>query len=67
MRDVVFDEDRSQLRVGHTHHLMATLRNLVISLLRLVGFSSIASSTRYFAAQPLDALSLVVEPLLLGE
>src|SRR5207237_358258 len=35
VRDVLFDEDHSQLRIGHTHHLMALFRNLVLSLLRL--------------------------------
>jgi hypothetical protein len=35
VRDVVFDEDRHQLRVGAGPHAMATLRNTAISLLRL--------------------------------
>ena len=67
VRDVTFDEDRSILRVGHTHHLMATLRNLTISLLRVTGHTQIASSLRFFAAQPDQALALVTGPLLLGE
>lgn len=67
VRDVTFDEDRSQLRIGHTHHLMAALRNLVLTLLRLAGFPNIASAVRYFAAQPSSALSLVFQPLALEE
>jgi predicted transposase YbfD/YdcC len=67
VRDVTFDEDRSQLRVGHTHQLMAILRNLVITVLRIAGFSNIASAVRYFAAQPQIALSLVFHPLACGE
>lgn len=43
---------RSQLRVGHAHRLMAVLRNLVISLLRAIGFLNIASALRHFAARP---------------
>ena len=39
VRDVTFDEDRSTLRAGHTHHVMATVRNLVIALLRIHGWS----------------------------
>jgi predicted transposase YbfD/YdcC len=42
VRDVTFDEDRSQLRAGHLHHLMARFRSLVISLLRLSGWHNIA-------------------------
>jgi len=67
VRDVTFDEDRSVLRVGRTHHLMATLRNLAISLLRITGHRQIASARRLLAAQPDRALALVTEPMLLGE
>jgi predicted transposase YbfD/YdcC len=67
VRDVVFDEDRSVLRLGHTHHVMAALRNLAISLLRATGHSRIASSLRLFAAQPTRAVALVTQPLLFGE
>lgn len=35
VRDVTFDEDRSQIRTKGGPRTMATLRNLVISLLRL--------------------------------
>jgi len=67
VRDVTFDEDRSILRVGQTHHLMATLRNVAISLLRATGHIQIASTLRFLAAQPDRALALVTDPLLLGE
>lgn len=67
VRDVVFDEDRSVLRVGHTHQLMATLRNLAISLIRLSGQTHIASTLRLFAAQPHQALVLVTRPLQIGK
>ncbi len=59
IRDVIFDEDRSQLRQGQLPHVMATLRNAVISLLRAHGFQSIAKARRYFAARPDEALALV--------
>lgn len=67
VRDVTFDEDRSVLRVGHTHHLMATLRNLTISLLHISGHRQIASTLRYFAARPDLALDLLLSPPGLGE
>ncbi|WP_256277237.1 ISAs1 family transposase, partial [Actinomyces sp. HMSC075C01] len=48
VRDVVFDEDRHQLRTGNGPQVMATLRNLAISLIRLFHGTgtSIASTTR---------------------
>ena len=46
VRDVTFDEDRSQIRRGAGPQVMATLRNLAISLLRLAGASLIAPALR---------------------
>jgi predicted transposase YbfD/YdcC len=50
VRDVTFDEDRSQIRTGNSPHVMATLRNTAISLLRLTGATNIAASLRHHAA-----------------
>ena len=47
VRDVVFDEDRQQLRVRNGPHVMATLRNTTITLLRLTGWTSIAAGLRH--------------------
>lgn len=47
VRDVTFDEDRSQVRKGKGPRVMATLRNLAISVLNLAGASSIAKATRW--------------------
>ncbi len=47
VRDVVFDEDRHQLRTDSGPHVMATLRNTAISLLRLTGWTSIAAGPRH--------------------
>ncbi len=46
VRDVTFDEDRSQIRQGAGPQVMATLRNLAISLLRLAGAALIAPALR---------------------
>jgi len=46
VRDVTFDEDRSQIRRGAGPQVMATLRNLAISLLRLAGAPLIAPALR---------------------
>jgi len=47
IRDVTFDEDRSQVRTGNGPRMLATLRNLAISVLRLAGASSIAKALRW--------------------
>lgn len=57
VRDVTFDEDRSQVRVGRIPQVMAVLRNVAISLLRIWGAESIAAATRRYAARPALALA----------
>jgi predicted transposase YbfD/YdcC len=59
VRDVTFDEDRSQVRCGAIPQLMAALRNAAIGLMRLNGHKNIAAATRRFAAQPWAALALL--------
>lgn len=48
VRDVTFDEDRSQIRKGNGPHIMASLRNLVIGIFRILGFKYIPEAIRYF-------------------
>jgi predicted transposase YbfD/YdcC len=60
VRDVTFDEDRSQMRVGAVPHTFAACRNLVIGLLRRSGAASIAAALRTYAARPADAALLVL-------
>jgi predicted transposase YbfD/YdcC len=59
VRDVTFDEDRSQARCGHIPQVMAALRNMAIGLLRWAGETNIAAACRRFAAQPAQALALI--------
>jgi len=59
VRDVTFDEDRSQVRSGNIPQVMAALRNTAIGLLRSAGYSNIAKAGRELAAQPAKALALV--------
>ena len=59
VRDVTFDEDRSQVRAGHLPHVMATLRNTVINLLRATETANIAKALRHYAACPDEALALI--------
>ena len=49
VRDTDFDEDRSQVRTASGPRVMASLRNLVITILRLAGATCIASALRYHA------------------
>jgi len=60
VRDVTFGEDLSQIRKGAGPRMMATLRNLAISLVRLYHQASgIAEALRDLAAQPHLALAMV--------
>jgi hypothetical protein len=59
VRDVTFDEDRSQVRKGSLPQVMAALRNTAIGLMRWSGESNIAAACRRFAAQPWAALALI--------
>lgn len=63
VRDVVFDEDRHQLRTGNGPKVMAALRNLAISLIRLFHGTgtSIASTTRSLSRQPKRAIRLLTQ------
>ena len=57
VRDVTFDEDRSQVRCGNIPQVMAALRNTVIGLMRWAGYTNIAAACRRFAAQPAGSLA----------
>jgi predicted transposase YbfD/YdcC len=59
VRDVTFDEDRSQVRCGNIPQVMAALRNTVIGLMRRAGYTNMAAACRHFAAQPTAALHLI--------
>ena len=56
---MVFDEDRSRVRVGSIPEVMAALRNAILGLLRSSGETHIAAATRRFAARPWYALQLL--------
>ena len=62
VRDVTFDEDRSQVRCGSTPQIMAAFRNTAIGLLRVSGDTNIAAACRRLAAQPRSALTLIGLP-----
>ena len=47
VRDVTYDEDRSQIRTGTGPQVMAALRNAAIGALRVTGITNIAAANRY--------------------
>jgi len=54
---VTFDEYRSPVRTGHSTHIMATLRNTAISILRLAGWTNIATAPRHHARDAEGAIT----------
>ena len=58
-RDVTCREDATRLTQGHAGHVMASLNNLVIGLLRLAGFTNLAAARRYCGADLAHALALL--------
>ncbi len=59
MRDVTFDEDRSRVRKQAGPQVMASLRNLAISLLRIAGADNIAAAVRACGRNDNRALRLL--------
>jgi hypothetical protein len=58
VRDVTYQEDKSLVRTGNAPRVMATLRSLAISLLRLDGQTNIAAANRHHARDPQPTLQL---------
>jgi predicted transposase YbfD/YdcC len=59
VRDVTYQEDKSLVRTGNAPRVMATLRGLAISLLRLDGHANIAAANRHHARDPQRTLKLL--------
>ena len=59
VRDVSFDEDRCRIRTGSAARVMATIRNLIIRIFRLMGFQYISEGVRHFAMRLELALQLL--------
>jgi len=58
-RDVTLKEDATRLTKGKAGHNMATLNNLLLSILAQRGYRNIASARRRFNADPLAAFTLI--------
>ena len=59
VRDVTYQEDKSLVRTGNAPRVMASLRSLAISLLRLDGHANIAAANRHHARDPQRTLKLL--------
>ena len=59
VRDVTFDEDRSQIRTGNAPQVMAAFRNLTSTLVRWSGHTNVAAALRRHAAHVSEAFALV--------
>jgi predicted transposase YbfD/YdcC len=59
VRDVTYLEDKSLIRTGNAPRVMASLRSLAISLLRLGGHANIAAANRHHARDPQRTLKLL--------
>jgi Transposase DDE domain len=60
IRDVRFGEDASQIRTGNGLRVMASLRNLGISIHRLHETTNIAQALRHHARDPLRPAQLLL-------
>jgi len=59
IRDVIWHEDASLIRTGTTPRVMASLRNLAIALLKLLGWTNIATATNHMRDHRQDTLTLL--------
>lgn len=59
IRDLVLDEDRSQLRTGSAPQIMAGVRNLAIGALTAAGHTKIAPAMRWISRNPVRALQIL--------
>ena len=59
VRDVTYQEDKSLVRTGNAPRVVASLRSLAISLLRLDGHANIAAANRHHARDPQRTLKLL--------
>jgi predicted transposase YbfD/YdcC len=57
--DVTYQEDKSLVRTGNAPRVMASLRSLAISILRLDGHTNIAAANRHHARDPQRTLKLL--------
>jgi predicted transposase YbfD/YdcC len=60
VKDVIFDEDNSTIRMGNAPANLSVMRTITINILRRNGYSSITSAHR-FLANDIDKILTLVE------
>ena len=61
VRDVVYQEDHSQVRIGVLPQVMAAFRNMAIGLIKATGWQSVTKANRFYAANPFLSLELLFQ------
>jgi len=64
VKDVVLKEDASRVRTAQAPLILATLRNTVVSCLRMLGFERFTHARRHFALHFDQAVACICESLL---
>jgi len=62
-RDVTLGEDHSQVRTGCAPEVLAALNNTVLALMDFLHVSNVPNQMRFYQAQPLEALRLLLVKL----
>jgi predicted transposase YbfD/YdcC len=61
-RDVTLKEDTTRFTIGQGARVLANIHNLVLALIRQMGFLNAAQARRFFAAHLSQAFSLLITP-----
>jgi hypothetical protein len=64
VRDLDFDQDRSPIRTASGPQIMASLRNLATTLLRLTGATCIAAAPLHHTRRPSRPLRTIMKVLI---
>jgi predicted transposase YbfD/YdcC len=59
-RDVTFHEDATRMTIGAAGRILATVHNLVLSLIKRAGYTNAAQARRYFEGHIAEALALLI-------
>ncbi len=58
-RDVTFKEDATRMTTGSAGHILVSVHNLVIGLIKRAGYTNAAKARRYFESHLQEAFSLL--------
>jgi predicted transposase YbfD/YdcC len=59
-RDVTFHEDATRMTIGSAGRILATVHNLILSLIKRAGFINAAQARRYFEGHIAEAFNLLI-------